>query len=109
MPCPGTSRSGLGYFRAEVMMMAEGQGNGNDSPERDSAWRSAPGTGGAPGAPDADSDPGAADAAPPGVSWFPFATTPPASEAEPPPASAQQALDPQHAPAAPHVPGAQQV
>src|SRR5215468_2729698 len=108
MPCLGTSRSGLGYFRAEVMMMAEGQGNGNDSPERDSAWQSAPSAGGAPGAPDTGSDPGAADAAPPGASWFPFATTPPASEAEPPPASPQQAPDPQQAPGAQQGSGAPQ-
>jgi S1-C subfamily serine protease len=96
------------------MMMAEGQGNGNDSPERDSAWQSAPGAGGAPGAPDTGSDPGAADTAPPGASWFPFATTPPASEAEPPPVGAQQAPDPaqqppgaQQAPDTPQAPSAQ--
>ena len=36
---PETIRSGSRYFRAEVMMMAESQGNGHDSPERDSAWQ----------------------------------------------------------------------
>src|SRR5215467_5911050 len=64
--CRGARRSGSGYFGAEVMMMAEGQGNGNDSPERDSAWQSAPGAEGSPGTPDADTDPVAADAASPG-------------------------------------------
>ena len=43
-------------------MMAEGQGNGNDSPERDSAGQSAPGAGGNPGAPDPGTDQGATDA-----------------------------------------------
>jgi S1-C subfamily serine protease len=89
-------------------MMAEGQGNGSDSPERDSAWRSAPSAGGAPGAPDADAEPGAADEAPPGVPWFPFATAPPASEAEPPPVGPQQAPGQQQAPATPQAPGPQQ-
>ena len=88
--------------------MAEGQGHGSDSPERDSASRPAPSAEGAPGAPDADTDPGAADAAPPGAPWFPFATTPPASAAEPPPAGAQQ-LPGQQPPATPQAPGAPQV
>src|SRR5262249_4097915 len=106
-PCPGTTRSGLGYFRAEVMMMAEGQGNGNDSPERDSAWQSVPRAGDRPGAPDADTDPGAADAAPPGAPWFPFAATPPASAAEQPPADAPQAPGPQQPPSASQSPAPQ--
>ena len=39
-------------------MMAEGQGNGNDSPERDGAWQPVPGSGGGPGdgTPEADTD-----------------------------------------------------
>jgi S1-C subfamily serine protease len=90
------------------MMMTEGQGSGNDSPERDSAWQSAPSAEGTPAAPDADTDPGAADAALPGAPWFPFATTPPASAAEQPPADAPQAPGPQPVPGAPQVPSAQQ-
>src|SRR5262247_3034196 len=89
------------------MMMAEGQGNGNDSPERDSAWQPVPDSGGSPSAPDADTDPGAAGAAPPGAPWFPFATPPPAGEPEQPPASASQPPDAQPAPAARQAPGPQ--
>src|SRR5262249_28601790 len=108
-PCPGTTRSGLGYFRAEVMMMAEGQGNGNDSPERDSAWQSGPGAGGSRGAPDAATDPGAGDAAPPEQRWSPFATTSPAGEAEQPAPGAQQAPGPPPVPGAQQAPGPQPV
>jgi S1-C subfamily serine protease len=87
-------------------MMTEGQGSGNDSPERDSAWQSAPSAEGTPAAPDADTDPGAADAAPPGAPWFPFATTPPASAAEQPPADAPQAPGSQPVPGTPQAPSA---
>src|SRR5262249_25895258 len=72
------------------MMMAEGQGNGHDSPERDSAWQPSPPPGGDPGdgTPEPDSvssgpaappnDPGAADS---GASWLPFKMTSPAEDA----------------------------
>ncbi len=72
-------------------MMAEGQGNGNDAPERDSAWPSAPGAGEPPGggAPDADTDPGTGAAPPPGQSWFPFPMTSPPGEPGQPAPSAQ--------------------
>src|SRR5580658_5782878 len=67
-------------------MMAEGQSNGNDSPERDSDWQPAPGD----GRPEADTDPGAGQEAAPGASWLPFNMTSPADEAgqpaTPPPA-----------------------
>ena len=61
-------------------MMAEGQGNGHDSPERDSAWQPSPPPGGDPGGgtPEPDTDPGAADS---GASWLPFKMTSPAEDA----------------------------
>jgi len=62
------------------MMMAEGQGNGHDSPERDSAWQPSPPPGGDPGdgTPEPETDPGAAD---PDASWLPFKMTSPAEDA----------------------------
>ena len=57
--------------------MAEGQDNGHDSPERDSAWQPSPPPGGDPGTPEPDTEPGAAD---PGASWLPFRMTSPAEE-----------------------------
>jgi len=74
-------------------MMAEGQGNGNDSPERDA--------GGGPGAgtPEAETDPGAGGQASPGASWFPFKMTSPAEEA------GLQAPGTPAAPAGPSQPG----
>src|SRR5215475_11419701 len=36
---PGRRPYEAAHATSEVMMMAEGQGNGHDSPERDSAWQ----------------------------------------------------------------------
>src|SRR5579859_8113262 len=58
-------------------MMAEGQGNGNDSPERDSALRPAPGD---DGTPEPATDPGTVGEAAPGASWLPFTMSSPAGE-----------------------------
>jgi len=117
-------------------MMAEGQGNGSDSPERDGAWQPFPGAGGSPGdaAPEAGTgagtpgaadpgaadpgaaDPGAPEAADPGASWLPFRMTSPADEdaqpapGTPPPPSAQPVPGSQPTPWAQPpqpVPGAQ--
>ena len=74
-------------------MMAEGQGNGNDSPERDSAWQPPPAADGGPGdgTPEAATDPGAGGQAPPGASWLPFKMTSPAEDAGQPEPGAQPA------------------
>src|SRR5438309_9250439 len=92
------------------MMMAEGQGNGNDSPERDGAWQPVPGADGSlgDGAPEADTDPGAPDAAEPGASWLPFRMVSPADEASQPTASTQP-VPGTPPPAGGHVPGTQPV
>ena len=51
--------------------MAEGQGNENDTPEHDSGWQPVPGADGSPAdsTSEADTDPGAPEAADPGASW----------------------------------------
>src|SRR5690348_18232778 len=91
------------------MMMAEGQGNGHDSPERDSAWQPSPPPGGdlGEGTPEPDTDPGAAD---PGASWLPFKMTSPAEDAAAAAAAAASAwasAEPASgAPPAPGAPGA---
>ena len=113
-------------------MMAEGQGNGSDSPERDGAWQPFPGAGGSPGdaAPEAGTgagtpgaadpgaaDPGAADpgAADPGAA-DPGAADPGAPEAADPGASwlpfrmtSPADEDAQPAPGTPPPPSAQPV
>ena len=61
-------------------MMAEGQGNGHDSPEGDNAWQPSPPPEADPGTgtPEPDTEPGEAD---PGTSWLPFKMTSPAEDA----------------------------
>src|SRR5258708_40323826 len=87
------------------MMMAEGQGNGNDSPERDGAWQPVPGADGSTGdgPPETDTEPGAPDAAEPGTSWLPFRMTSPADEASQP-ASTEPVPGTPPPPGAPPVP-----
>lgn len=80
--------------------MAEGQGNGNDSPERDSAWQPAPGD----GTPAADTEPGTGAAPAPGGSWVPMPMTSPTGDAGAQPPS-QPGPGPQQVPGAPPAVG----